>query len=28
VPHSEIKRVAERHGVDPDKLEKMLRDLE
>jgi hypothetical protein len=28
IPCSRIKEVAERHGADPDKLEKMLRELE
>jgi nitrilase len=28
VPYSKIKEVAEKHRVDPDKLEKMLRELE
>ncbi len=28
VPYSKVREVAERHGVDADKLEKMLRDLE
>ncbi len=28
IPYSRIKEVAERHGADPDKLEKMLRELE
>ena len=28
IPYSRIKEVAERHGADPDKLEKMIRELE
>jgi hypothetical protein len=28
IPYGRIKEVAERHGADPDKLEKMLRELE
>jgi amidase/nitrilase len=28
VPYSKVREVAEKHGVDTDKLEKMLRDLE
>jgi len=28
IPYSRIKEVAERHGADPDRLEKMLRELE
>ncbi|MCW4049721.1 MAG: carbon-nitrogen hydrolase family protein [Candidatus Bathyarchaeota archaeon] len=27
IPYSKVKAVAEKHGVDPDKLEKMLREL-
>ena len=28
IPYSRIKEVAERHGADPDRLEKMLRELD
>ena len=28
IPYGRIKEVAERHGADPDRLEKMLRELE
>ena len=28
VPYSKVKEIAEKHGVDPDVLEKMLRELE
>jgi nitrilase len=28
IPYSKVKEIAEKHNVDPDKLEKMLRELE
>jgi DNA-binding IscR family transcriptional regulator len=28
VPYKKIKQIAEKHGVEPDKLEKILRELE